>query len=244
MAEEKKVVDKHDNIFKALSAFQGENPEIKKTKDFGKEGEKMHFKYADVSDVLDVVRPLLKKHGLSITWEGGGEGLLLCALYHETYSKEYIKEEIVVKEFEGVIEKTTTPVLLEKNVLRTLPIKVRRDGDMKGVGMDSTYARRYTLSEVLGLASEEDKDIGIEKTTAKNAQGYAYKQAKKNIDNSQTPDEVEKQIQFLTKEIALVEGGKPSAIGLQKEQLEELGELAKKKGQELLEDNSGQQTIK
>jgi hypothetical protein len=41
----------------------------------------------------------------------------------------------------------------------TIPI----NGDMKNNGANITYARRYTLTSVLGICAEEDKDMGENK---------------------------------------------------------------------------------
>lgn len=225
--EEKAVLKvSHDNIYQALSAFQGENPEIAKSGQFGKEGDKMFFKYSTLNDILAVVRPLTSKHGLSFTWEQKGAGEMVCVLYHETY--ELARTEIGetnTKEADGTVIEEKHTGEIEKNVIRSMPVAVKRTGEMKEIGASSTYARRYTLSEVLGIASEDDQDVKIEEATKKNAESFTYTTALKNIEKA-TGKEIDKQIAFLKKELRLIEDKKAPTIGLKKEQYEELLAIA------------------
>lgn len=224
----------HKNIFAALAAFQGENPEIKRTKEFGKEGEKMHWWYAPLDEILQTVRPLTSKHGLSFTWEkGSGEGELVCALYHETYNFD---DEVMVEEMEdrsvpnGIMKTDTTKYISRENgVLRSMPIIVSRKGDMKDIGSNSTYARRYTLSEVLGIAPDEDNDVADLQERGKAAISSMYERAKGGLDKAKTMKEVDASIAVLSKGLAVIEGGGVPALGLDKAQHEELLKIAEEK---------------
>lgn len=235
MADDKQEVKRveHKNIFDALAAFQGENPEIKKTKRFGKEGEKMTFMYAPLDEFVAVVRPLTSKHGLSFVWEGAktpdGKPGLVCALYHETYEVVEQKDSEIVEPIEdgagsGLTSRKFT--VREKNVVRSMPVEVKRSGDMKTVGGDSTYARRYTLAEVLGIAAEEDTDVGILEGRVGQLEGFAMQKAREGIENAKTDDALKKQIDFFDADLALIEQNKKTKLGLKKEQYEELIKLA------------------
>ena len=220
---------KHQNIFEALSAFQGENPEIKRTKEFGKEGEKMHWWYAPLDEVLKTVRPLLARHGLSVTWTGK-EKELVCVLYHETYEAYYV----VIKEnasIEGATIKEHT--LHEKNVIRSLPITVRRSNDMKEVGSDSTYARRYTLAEVLGIAPDEDNDIGFDEERGKKLESFAFGKAKEGVQKSKTVDDLLAKADFFHKDLKAIEDKKVPSLGLKVEQYNELLALVGERQKEI-----------
>lgn len=226
----------HKNIFAALAAFQGENPEIKRTKEFGKEGEKMHWWYAPLDEILQTVRPLTSKHGLSFTWEkGSGEGELVCALYHETYERTMvIKREMDFSKNDetpdGYVSKTErVNTSFENNVLRSMPIIVSRKGDMKDIGSNSTYARRYTLSEVLGIAPDEDNDVADLQERGKAAISSMYERAKGGLDKAKTMKEVDASIAVLSKGLAVIEGGGVPALGLDKAQHEELLKIAEEK---------------
>lgn len=229
----------HPNIYAALAAFQAEAPEIKKTKRFGKEDEKMSFMYASLDDVLEVVRPITSKHGLSFTWEkGSDDSKLVCVLYHETYSREMEeKTETVTRTFGDSEEVVMKPIFTEKNVLRSMPVEVARKGDMKTIGNNSTYARRYTICEVLGLAAEEDKDAtDVAKQSSKNAQAFAFTKAKQGIEGAKTKEALEKAMKMVEDDVKKLEGGRAPSLGLQLEQYNELRNLGEVKYKELLDE--------
>jgi len=115
------------NLTKALSQFQGEVQNPKNTAN----NPYFNSKYAPLQEVLNIVRPLLTKHGLAIIQSPSGDGKnvsITTILSHE--SGEWI-------EFE--------PLIL--NPEKTTP---------QGIGSAITYGRRYSLSAALGIASEDD----------------------------------------------------------------------------------------
>jgi len=93
-----------------------------------------HFKsrYADLATVLDTVRPVLARHKLAVvqmpTEMDGGPGLA-TTLVHE--SGEWMRATV-----------------------RLYPGKQ----DPQGIGSALTYARRYGLQAVLGIAADDDDD--------------------------------------------------------------------------------------
>lgn len=93
-----------------------------------------HFrsKYADLATVRDWVLPVLNRHGLSVVQlpcEWCGRPALLTLLMHE--SGEYFGAYL--------------PLLLTKQ-------------DPQGLGSALTYARRYALQALAGVAADEDVD--------------------------------------------------------------------------------------
>lgn len=113
----------------ALSKFQGEikNPSNTATNPFFKS------KYAPLNDVLNLVRPILSKHGLSVVQAPSGDGeniVVTTTLLHE--SGEWM-------EFPELILKADKPTA-------------------QGAGSAITYARRYAISAILGISSEDDDD--------------------------------------------------------------------------------------
>jgi len=93
-----------------------------------------HFKskYADLAGIRDTVTPVLSKHGLSIVQYTEISNIGFCLvtmLLHE--SGQYIEGRYPL------------PELLEKP---------------QAMGSAVTYARRYTLSAMCGIAAEEDDD--------------------------------------------------------------------------------------
>lgn len=122
----------------ALAKFQGEvnNPSNTATNPFFKS------KYAPLDTVLNTVRPILSKHGLSII---------------QTPSTE-----------ENCIVVTTILIHESGEFIETEPLKLKMDKiTAQGAGSAITYARRYSLSAVLGIASEDDDDGNLAEPTNK-----------------------------------------------------------------------------
>jgi len=117
------------NIAKAMAQFQSEvkNPANTANNPF------FNSKYAPLNDVLNLVRPLLTKYGLSILQSPSGDGehiAVTTLIIHE--SGEWIESD---------------------------PLTLRADkATAQGAGSAITYARRYALSAMLGISSEDDDD--------------------------------------------------------------------------------------
>jgi hypothetical protein len=117
------------NIAKALSDFQAEvkNPNNTANNPFFKS------KYAPLNEILNDVRPLLSKYGLSIFQSPSGDGaniIVTTMLMHS--SGEWIE---------------TDPLVLKAD-----------KATAQGAGSAITYARRYAVSAILGISSEDDDD--------------------------------------------------------------------------------------
>lgn len=116
-------------IAEALAAFQSE------VKDPRRDGNNPHFKskYVQIDGLLDAVRPVLSKHGLSIVQSTGGDGqdISVTTMILHT-SGEWIETDALVLKAQQV-----TP---------------------QGAGSAVTYGRRYGLSAALGVAWDDDDD--------------------------------------------------------------------------------------
>ncbi len=119
----------------AFTAAQAELPPIGKRHEAvipHKTGGSHSYKYADLNDVLEAVRPVLNKHGLSISQssvsEEGKIGVV-TRIYHTS----------------GHVE-TFGPLLLPAG------------GDARSAGSAITYARRYGLCAALGISPDDDDD--------------------------------------------------------------------------------------
>lgn len=112
-------------LAKALIAFQKEVPVIEKN------AKNPFFKsnYASLDNIIATIKPVMAKHGLSVSQMPCGENQLKTLLIHE--SGEYIGDDS-----------------------STCPAKQ----DPQGLGSAITYMRRYALCAILGIASEEDDD--------------------------------------------------------------------------------------
>lgn len=91
-----------------------------------------HFrsKYADLAEVLNTVRPVFAKHGLSIVQSTGFDGSLVSVTTLVGHAEG------------GFITSTASCV----------PAKT----DAQGVGSATTYLRRYSLAAMAGIAQEDD----------------------------------------------------------------------------------------
>jgi len=117
------------NISTALSKFQGE------VKNPPKSANNPFFKskYTTLDVLVDTAKPILQSNGLSYIQSCGGDGSnvsLTTLLMHS--SGEWIESDALVLK----ADKQTA----------------------QGAGSAITYARRYALAAMLGLASDEDDD--------------------------------------------------------------------------------------
>jgi hypothetical protein len=129
-------------LYTALSAAQGEYPEVPKkrvaTIRVEKNGKQLSYtyKFADLSDIMSAIRPVLAKHGLSVTQllATGDDGKIRLRSVLAHKSGEATESVIPLGPFpsEGKAVQTWAGVL--------------------------TYARRYSLTALVGLAVEDDDD--------------------------------------------------------------------------------------
>lgn len=116
-----------NELFAALAKAQAEMGHAKKV------SENPFFKsnYADLASVVDTCRPHLAKHGLAVIHlPESADGVLVtvrCRLTHA--SGQWIECGLTVR-----------------------PVKA----DPQGIGSAITYARRYTLAAIVGVATEDD----------------------------------------------------------------------------------------
>ena len=121
-------------LFKALADFTQEVPTIhKNTQGYG-------YTYANLSQIFEVINPLLKKHGLGFTQPLNGN-LIKTILFH-VESGESI---------ESIIE-------VPQNV------QLKGMNDFQVLGSAITYLRRYSLASILGLITDKDTDASGEQS--------------------------------------------------------------------------------
>jgi hypothetical protein len=114
----------------ALVAAQADlrNPPKDKTANTGT----YSYKYADLASILDLVRPILAKHGLAIT------------------------QDVVMQD--GRLLIYTRLIHSSGECLDFGPLAGQVGSSWQQTGGGITYARRYALQAVLGLQSEDDTD--------------------------------------------------------------------------------------
>lgn len=120
-------MSEHKNIHAALAAAQAEmGKAIKGTTNF-------HFrsKYADLGSVMDACLPALNAHGISVT------------------------QPLVTGEFGHIVKTVLTHGDSDTSVECAMPLLLGKQ-DMQGLGSAMTYARRYGLMAMAGIAPEDD----------------------------------------------------------------------------------------
>lgn len=130
----------------ALSAFQGEVKDVVRDKEAkgwdSRAGQnKVLYKYGDIQQVLEVARPLLSKHGLAVAQLCGsmkGEIVLETMLMHS--SGQWIM--------------STTVLPFEEPMLNRDGKKISKDAQSAGGSI--SYARRYALCSIVGIAQMDD----------------------------------------------------------------------------------------
>lgn len=133
----REAVETQKNLAAALAAFQAELPNIGKDSKAtvpGKDGKAGYsYRYADLASISAVALPIAAKHGLSFsarpTLDGQGRFVLAYALRHSS----------------GESDTGAYP----------LPPATAKPQE---IGSAITYARRYALCSVLGIAPDEDDD--------------------------------------------------------------------------------------
>lgn len=222
----------HANIHEALSAFQGELKPMAKNVQVEfktKTGGLIKFSYTPLGEIMSVLYPLLGKHQLSIRHEisqmNGKDGIE-AILTHESYREATDIVNVTQGNGETTDYKSVTPAQGE---LRSGVIFIKQ-GDMKEVGGAITYARRYTLTMLLGISSEEDLDAKLFEGRAEAAIGFAYSKAKGGIMAAKTAEALDKATKILKNDLAKLESGSAGALGLDKKQYEELIKMAIAKG--------------
>lgn len=124
-----------DQLAIALATAQGEMSTAGKNASapLTKDGRAVR-RYADLSAVFEVLRETLPKHGLAVTQ----------LLLPREDGKAHIRTVLLHKSGQWIASECVMPC--------------DRQGGIQGMGSAITYARRYSLSALVGVVSEEDDD--------------------------------------------------------------------------------------
>lgn len=127
----------------AMVAFHRDCPTILKTEeaDYQSRGGRVRYTYAPLNGIMDKVRPVLAKHGLAVSWRTPrsepDKVIRVCRIVHEFGHYEESGEVMI-------------PIGGQDDRSAAAPAQ--------RVGIAITYAERYSLKDVLGLAPEDDDD--------------------------------------------------------------------------------------
>lgn len=136
-AEQAKIASAKKSIRKKLFEFSQEKLDIIKTAS----GYNGNYHYAPLDEIMPIVEPLLKKHGL---W-----------YEHTTYLDENYKTILLttIFELEGDGERWCSTEINPQ-------AKLAKMNEFMVVGSGLTYFRRYHIETLLGLVTTEDTDAG------------------------------------------------------------------------------------
>lgn len=148
LAKDVREVQAKEAWHHAMAEFQRRVPPIKKdsTATVTTMRGQYKYSYAQLGDILEIIRPILGELGLTVTWDTAMEGnriTVSCKISHELGHTE-----------------------TSGKVSMPLPDDADRGGSnpLQKVGSAMTYARRYSLLCVTGLCPEDDDDArGTEK---------------------------------------------------------------------------------
>jgi len=168
--------DSINEIAIALSAVQGE------IKDVHKEKSGYGYKYADLSQVLDIARPLLHKHGLAITQ--------LCGSADEKVTVETVLMHTSGQWLSGTIE--------------MLPEKGKGRSSAQDVGAVISYARRYALAAIIGV-TQTDNDAAAGQDAPREEASVITSQQAQYVRNLLAGDDDRKQGLFKNQQINRIE---------------------------------------
>lgn len=127
----------------AVSKFQQECPQIakrSKARIATKSGGSFEYKYADLSEIAHVIRPILARHGLSYTWDAES-------------NEKTVSVTCILRHVEGATRtaKFSGPSTSNSGA-----------SDIQKVGAAVTYARRQSLVQVLGLVMADGDADGAQ----------------------------------------------------------------------------------
>ncbi|MBH0323412.1 ERF family protein [Bacillus cereus] len=174
-------MNRSESIAKLAKSLVLFNLEVNK---IAKDADNPFFKnnYATLDTIIDEIRPILSKHGLSIMQIPSGDGqnvTLKTLLLHETGE------------------------WLESDELTMKPVK----NDPQAVGSCITYARRYSLAAFLSLNTGEDDDgngatYGKDKPKHKGSSGQAPSKPQGNGGNGKASEKQMKMIKAKIKNVS------------------------------------------
>ncbi len=157
-----KFSDEIKDLSAALAKAQGE------LENAAKNATNPHFRnnYADLATIINVVRPVMSKHGLALT-------------QHPAFA-------------EGMVHVTTLLSHSSGQWMQSCVSSPVGKVDAQGVGSAITYCRRYSLAAIAGISQEDDDGNAASRTAEKKEVKPPVKlDAKlcKMLDAAQTPEE-------------------------------------------------------
>lgn len=145
-----------DKIAGALAAFQSEatNPKTSKTvKVTPFRGPEYSYNYTPLNEIIDAIKPLLAKNGLSYMQSTGSDVQDVTKISNKN------KDQDVIITITGTASYVVTRLFHTSGQwLESDALQVVTGAGAQEIGSAITYARRYQLAAMLGLATDDDDD--------------------------------------------------------------------------------------
>jgi hypothetical protein len=122
----------------AFAELQADLPVIQKTKEVHTKAGNLMYKYAPLEKILEQIKPVLKTHGFSYSWS---EDLSNKDGYKRIYCHIMARGHTETNFVDVPIQKATDYV-----------------NAVQQAGSSSTYGKRYSLCNALGISVDEDYD--------------------------------------------------------------------------------------
>lgn len=129
-------------FYEALRRVQEQLPAVPRTRTVLNQNGTVRYRYATFDDMLRVVKPYLTQNGFSFGFKTRIEGnqvYVRCELYHEGGHMESCEVALPILSSPGM-------------------------NPAQAAGAVLTYAKRYSLSMLLGISAEEDTDANLNTT--------------------------------------------------------------------------------
>ena len=123
-------------LYEALFNFQQEVPNIFKN------SSGYNYKFADLGEINEIIKPLLKKYGLGYAQPIDGNSIKTIIFHYPTGQS------------------------IESSANIPQGVQLKGMNDFQVLGSAITYLRRYSLSSMLGLITDEDADAAGEQVKA------------------------------------------------------------------------------
>lgn len=157
MEEQKMMSDEIGELAGALAEAQAElSPAVKNA-----QNPHLKNRYADIAAVYEAIRETLPKHGLAVSQ---------MVLPHD--SKARVRTLLMHKSGQWIASECL------------MPIDGR--GGPQGMGSAITYARRYSLSAIVGVVSEDDDDAEAAQGFQQGRQRQQYQQRQQQTQQPRT----------------------------------------------------------
>lgn len=138
----------------ALAKFQAKCPVIKKTKKvLNKDGITLRYMYAPMDSVIEQIKKPLSANGFSYTWDS-------------SRAEKHIKVVCKLTHIEGHSEQSTFDIPIVESQYMTSP---------QSYATAQSYAKRYTLLNVLGIGTADDDTDATDSDNNKSAKSQKAK---------------------------------------------------------------------